>query len=47
MVWFLLVIVGLEEIIVVVVMKYIDGIRKKWLIIVMIVGFGLFFYCFL
>lgn len=45
MVWFLLVIAGIEEIIAAIAMKYIDGTRKKWPIIVMTLGFGLSFYC--
>lgn len=45
MAWFLLVIAGIEEIIAAIAMKYIDGTRKKWPIIVMTVGFGLSFYC--
>lgn len=38
MAWFLLVIAGIEEIIAAIAMKYIDGTRKKWPIIVMTVG---------
>lgn len=45
MAWFLLVIAGIEEIIATIAMKYIDGTRKKWPIIVMTLGFGLSFYC--
>lgn len=45
MAWFLLVIAMIEEIIAAIAMKYIDGTRKKWPIIVMTVGFGLSFYC--
>ncbi|MGF7534297.1 multidrug efflux SMR transporter [Bacillus mexicanus] len=45
MAWFLLVVAGIEEIIAAIAMKYIDGTRKKWPIIVMTAGFGLSFYC--
>ncbi|WP_434813693.1 DMT family transporter [Bacillus halotolerans] len=45
MAWFLLFIAGIEEIIAAIAMKYIDGTKKKWPIIVMTAGFALSFYC--
>ena len=45
MAWLLLCIAGVEEVIAAVAMKYIDGTRKKWPIIVMTLGFALSFYC--
>ncbi|MEC1288793.1 multidrug efflux SMR transporter [Bacillus mojavensis] len=45
MAWFLLFIAGIEEIIAVIAMKYIDGTKKKWPILVMTAGFALSFYC--
>ncbi|KAA6447489.1 DMT family transporter [Bacillus atrophaeus] len=45
MAWLLLFIAGIEEIIAAIAMKYIDGTRKKWPIIVMSFGFILSFYC--
>ncbi|MEC1613653.1 DMT family transporter [Bacillus mojavensis] len=45
MAWFLLFIAGIEEIIAAIAMKYIDGTKKKWPILVMTAGFALSFYC--
>ncbi|KKB71691.1 MULTISPECIES: DMT family transporter [Bacillus] len=45
MAWLLLCLAGVEEVIAAVAMKYIDGTRKKWPIIVMTLGFALSFYC--
>ncbi|MBT9248855.1 DMT family transporter [Bacillus halotolerans] len=45
MAWFLLFIAGIEEMIAAIAMKYIDGTKKKWPIIVMTAGFALSFYC--
>lgn len=43
--WMFLVISGIEEVIAAIAMKYVDGTRKKWPIIVMVLGFGLSFFC--
>ncbi len=43
--WIFLVISGIEEVIAAIAMKYVDGTRKKWPIIVMVLGFGLPFLC--
>ncbi|MEC0668571.1 multidrug efflux SMR transporter [Bacillus haynesii] len=43
--WIFLVISGIEEVIAAIAMKYVDGTRKKWPIIVMVLGFGLAFFC--
>ncbi|TVX88045.1 DMT family transporter [Paenibacillus agilis] len=45
MAWLLLVIAGLEEIVSVIAMKYIDGFKKKTPLIVMTIGIALSFYC--
>lgn len=45
MVWGLLLLAGIEEVIATVSMKYLDGWKKKWPIIVIVVGFSLSFYC--
>lgn len=45
MVWGLLLLAGLEEVIATISMKYVDGFKKKWPIIILIVGFSLSFYC--
>ncbi|MEH7108994.1 DMT family transporter [Bacillus sp. JJ1764] len=45
MVWVLLVLAGIEEVIATVAMKYMDGVKKKWPIIVMVCGFIFSFYC--
>lgn len=45
MVWGYLVLAGIEEVIAVIAMKQIDGTRKKWPILVVIVGFAFSFYC--
>lgn len=44
--WMFLVISGIEEVIAAIAMKYVDGTRKKWPIIVMVLGFGLSFSAF-
>lgn len=43
--WMFLVISGIEEVIAAIAMKYVNGTRKKWPIIVMVLGFGLSFFC--
>jgi len=45
MAWLLLIISGLEEIISVIAMKYIDGFNRKTPLIVMTLGLLLSFYC--
>ncbi|MBD1383310.1 DMT family transporter [Metabacillus arenae] len=45
MVWGLLLLAGLEEVIATIAMKYMDGLRKKWPIFVMMIGFIFSFYC--
>lgn len=45
MAWFLLVIAGLEEIISVVAMKYIDDLKRKTPLLIMTLGLGLSFFC--
>lgn len=45
MAWGLLLLAGVEEVIATIAMKYMDGTRKKWPIIVMIIGFIFSFYC--
>jgi quaternary ammonium compound-resistance protein SugE len=45
MVWGLLFLAGMEEVIATVAMKYMDGTRKKWPIIVMTIGFIFSFFC--
>ncbi|MGE8207801.1 DMT family transporter [Heyndrickxia sp. NPDC080065] len=45
MAWGLLLLAGLEEVIATISMKYLDGFKKKWPIIILIVGFSLSFYC--
>lgn len=45
MAWFLLIIAGLEEIISVVAMRYIDGFKRKTPLAIMVVGLLLSFYC--
>jgi quaternary ammonium compound-resistance protein SugE len=42
--WMFLVISGIEEVIAAIAMKYVDGTRKKWPIIVMVLGFGFVFF---
>ncbi len=44
MVWAMLILAGCEEIISTVMMKYVDGFRRKLPIIVMVLGFALSFY---
>lgn len=43
--WAFLILSGIEEVIATVAMKYVDGRKKKWPIIVMVVGFFFSFYC--
>ncbi|MGZ9586976.1 DMT family transporter [Paenibacillus marinisediminis] len=43
--WLLLIIAGLEEIISVIAMKYIDGFKRKTPLIVMTLGLVLSFFC--
>ena len=43
--WFLLILAGLEEIISVIAMKYIDGFKRKTPLIVMTLGLVLSFFC--
>lgn len=45
MAWLLLIIAGLEEIISVIAMKYIDGFKKKTPLVIMALGLGLSFFC--
>lgn len=45
MAWIYLILAGIEEIIAVIAMKYMDGLKRKWPIIVMTVGFVFSFYC--
>lgn len=45
MAWGLLVLAGIEEVIATIAMKYMDGTRKKWPIVVMVVGFIFSFFC--
>lgn len=45
MVWALLFLAGIEEVIATIAMKYIDGARKKWPIVIMTIGFIFSFYC--
>lgn len=45
MAWLLLIIAGLEEIISVIAMKYINGFKKKTPLVIMALGLGLSFFC--
>lgn len=45
MAWLLLVLAGFEEITSVIAMKYVDGLKRKIPILVMVIGFGFSFYC--
>ncbi|MBD8500351.1 SMR family transporter [Paenibacillus arenosi] len=45
MAWLLLIIAGLEEVVSVIAMKYIDGFKRKTPLIVMAIGIVLSFYC--
>lgn len=45
MAWLLLIIAGLEEIISVIAMKYIDGFKRKTPLVIMALGLGLSFFC--
>ncbi|MBM7586091.1 quaternary ammonium compound-resistance protein SugE [Bacillus pakistanensis] len=45
MVWFLLILAGIEEVVATIAMKYVDGLKKKSPIIVMVAGFAFSFYC--
>jgi quaternary ammonium compound-resistance protein SugE len=44
MAWLYLALAGIEEVISVIAMKYIDGFKRKWPLIVMTIGFGFSFY---
>lgn len=45
MAWLLLIVAGLEEIISVIAMKYIDGFKKKTPLVIMALGLALSFFC--
>lgn len=44
MAWIFILIAGLEEVVSVIAMKYVDGLRRKKPIIVMVIGFLVSFY---
>ncbi|MBA4535724.1 multidrug efflux SMR transporter [Bacillus aquiflavi] len=44
MAWIYLTLAGIEEIISVIAMKYVDGFKRKWPIAVMVIGFGFSFF---
>ncbi|MBM7646271.1 quaternary ammonium compound-resistance protein SugE [Scopulibacillus daqui] len=43
--WILLILAGLEEVIAVTALKYVDGLKKKWPIFIIVVGFAFSFLC--
>lgn len=45
MAWIFLVLAGIEEVVSVVAMQYIDGLKRKWPIVIMTFGFLLSFFC--
>lgn len=45
MAWVLLMVAGMEEVISVSLLKYVNGNKKKWPMIVIILGFMISFYC--
>lgn len=45
MIWGLLFLAGIEEVIATIAMKYMDGKRKKWPILIMTIGFAFSFFC--
>lgn len=45
MIWGYLVLAGIEEVIATIAMKYLNGKRKAWPLVIMTAGFILSFYC--
>jgi quaternary ammonium compound-resistance protein SugE len=45
MAWALLILAGIEEVIATIAMKYMDGLKKKGPLFVMVIGFIFSFYC--